>query len=87
MNLAQEIIKKYLFDLYKEETKNSNIIISFLIWTKKNNESLIKSSEDTQLVFDLGNNLINLMVQLKLVKVSLKVLSKEEKNKYFSSSS
>jgi len=79
MNLAQEIIKKYLFDLYKEETKNSNIIISFLIWTKKNNESLIKSSEDTQLVFDLGNNLINLMVQLKLVKVSLKVLSKEEK--------
>ena len=32
MDLGKEKIKKkYLFDLYKEETKNSNIIISFLI--------------------------------------------------------
>lgn len=57
MELGKEIIKQYLFESYKtDQTKKNSNKVTMLIW-KNNNESLIKST--AQLVFDLGNTVIN----------------------------
>ena len=45
----------------------------------KKNLTLIESTEDEQFIFDLGIVLVSFMVELKLVKQSLKVWSKTEK--------
>jgi hypothetical protein len=48
------------------------------MWKNKN-KSLIESTEDSQLKYDLGIVLVNLMVELKLIKLKLKILSRTEK--------
>jgi hypothetical protein len=79
MDLGKEVVKNYLLNLY-QRAKSSNSIkhSSFLKW-KEDNVEIVSSSKDSQLIFDLGNVLINLILQLKLVKISLKILARDEK--------
>lgn len=57
--------------------------LTFVSW-KKDNQELINKIEDTQLLFELGNVLINFMIDFKLLKVEVKVLGRSDKKKYYS---
>ena len=78
IDLGKEIIKQYLLDSYRDYLQNSYAAapdpsdrlqipantttkISLLMW-KNNNKSLVESTEDSQLKYDLGIVLVNLMV-------------------------
>jgi hypothetical protein len=80
MDLGSELINQYLFKSYELEKNQSDIKISFLMWKKsKAGASLVNSMENPQLVFELGSKLINWIVELELIKVSIKILAKNEK--------
>lgn len=46
---------------------------------KKIRNKLIKQQKNTQLLFYLGNLLINILTYFKVIKVDIKVLAKNEK--------
>jgi DNA-dependent RNA polymerase len=77
INLGKEMINKYNLDCYKK-VKQFNPNITYINW-KKENQELILQTYDNQLQFELGNVLINFMIDLKLIKIEVKVLAKDEK--------
>jgi hypothetical protein len=77
INLGKEMINKYNLDCYKK-VKQFNPNITYINW-KKENQELILQTDDNQLQFELGNVLINFMLDLKLIKIEVKVLAKDEK--------
>lgn len=77
INLGKEMINKYNLDCYKK-VKQFNPNITYINW-KKENQELILQTADNQLQFELGNVLINFMIDLKLIKIEVKVLAKDEK--------
>lgn len=81
INLGTEMVKKYNLNCYKK-VKQSNPNITFINW-KQDNQELINQTGDTQFQFDLGNVLINFMLDLKLIKTEVKVLAKVDKKKVF----
>jgi hypothetical protein len=80
MDLESELINQYLFKSYELENNQGDTKISFLMWKKsKAGAALVKSNDNSQLVFELGSKLINWIVELQLIKVSIKILAKDEK--------
>jgi len=77
INLGKEMVNKYNLKAYKK-VKQSNPNLTYIQW-KQDNQELINQTEDTQFQFELGNVLINFMIDLKLIKSEVKVLSKNEK--------
>jgi len=77
INLGKEMVNKYNLKIYKK-VKQSNPKLTYIKW-KQDNQELINQTEDTQFQFELGNVLINFMIDLKLIKNEVKVLSKDEK--------
>nr|QWO71374.1 RNA polymerase [Termitomyces sp. DKA64] len=69
-NFGKEMIKKYLYNCYRNQYKKDNNL-TFLSW-KQNNGEIINFIKESQLDFQLGNVLINLMFQLCLVDVFVK---------------
>ena len=80
INLGKEMVNKYNLKIYKK-VKQSNPKLTYIKW-KQDNQELINQTEDTQFQFELGNVLINFMIDLKLIKNEVKVLSKDEKKIY-----
>ena len=77
ISLGKDIVYNYYLKCYNE-VKKSNPNITFVEW-KKDNQELISNTEDSQLYFDLGNVLINFMIDFNLLKVEIKVLKWDEK--------
>ena len=77
IGLGKEIVSNYLLECFNEVRK-SNPNITFVNW-KKDNQELINKTENTQFIFELGNVLINFMIDLKLLKVEVKVLGRADK--------
>ena len=75
INLGKEMVNKYNLKIYKK-VKQSNPKLTYIKW-KQDNQELINQTEDTQFQFELGNVLINFMIDLKLIKNEVKVLSKD----------
>jgi hypothetical protein len=57
---------------------NTNTKISLLMWKNKN-KSLVESTKESEFKYQLGVVLVNFMVELKLIKIKLKILSRTEK--------
>lgn len=84
MALGKEITFKSIQDCYNTYKKNNTTPLNFYNW-KQENQVLHSEIEDTQFRFELGQILLNIMVDLKLVKNIVKVLGREEKKKHISS--
>jgi len=67
INLGKEMVNKYNLKIYKK-VKQSNPKLTYIKW-KQDNQELINQTEDTQFQFELGNVLINFMIDLKLIKI------------------
>nr|QWO71367.1 RNA polymerase [Termitomyces sp. DKA19] len=74
IDLGKEMLRKYSLDCYKS-IKEFNPNITYINW-KQDNQEWIK---DNQLQFELGNVLINFMMDSKLINVEVKVLALAEK--------
>jgi len=81
INLGKEMVNRYNLDYYKK-VKQSNTNMTYINW-KLLNQELIKQTGESQFQFDLGNILINFMIDLKLIKNEVKVLAKDEKRSIF----
>lgn len=57
--------------------KKSNPNIKFINWKKDNKELIITG--ETQFLFELGNVIINFLVDFKFIKVMVKFLSRDKK--------
>nr|QWO71370.1 RNA polymerase [Termitomyces sp. T123] len=77
IDLGKEMVRKYILDCYKS-FKESNPTITYIKW-KQDNQELINETYDNQFQFELGNILINFMMDSKLINVEIKVLAKDEK--------
>jgi len=66
INLGKEMVNKYNLKIYKK-VKQSNPKLTYIKW-KQDNQELINQTEDTQFQFELGNVLINFMIDLKRIK-------------------
>lgn len=75
--LGKDITFKYISECYKYK-KNNSKDLKFYEW-KQENLVLLTEIEDTQFRFELGQILLNIMVDLKLVSNIVKVLGRDEK--------
>jgi len=67
INLGKEMVNKYNLKIYKK-VKQSNPKLTYIKW-KQDNQELINQTEDTQFQFELGNVLINFMIDLKRMRI------------------
>lgn len=77
IDLGKEIVNNYTTGIYKK-IKQSNPNISYIQW-KEENQEFIHQTNESQFLFELGNLLINFMIDLKLIKAEVKVLAKDDK--------
>lgn len=78
MSLGKEITNKHILQCFNLYKLNNNNILSFYNW-KLNNQDWIEKIEDNQFRFEVGQVLLNIMVELNLVINKVKILGREEK--------
>lgn len=79
IDLGKEIAYKYLLDCYNNYKLNSPTPhLSFYKW-KQENQELRDEVAGSQIRFELGKNLLNIMEDLKLIKNIVKVLGRDDK--------
>lgn len=77
LSLGKDLVNEYLFLRYKKDKEN-NKNISYRDWTNFNN-NLVENVNKSTFIFELGSKLVGWMIQLELVKSTIKTLSKTEK--------
>ena len=87
IDLGREIVNKYIREMYKT-IKQSNPSLTYINWREENSSvDIINQTSESQFQFELGNLLINFMIDLKLIKNEVKFLARNEKKKYSGSRS
>lgn len=83
IDLGKEITYKYILDCYNNYKLNSPTPhLTFYKW-KQENQDLLNEVTDSQIRFELGKILINIMEDLKVIKNIVKVLGREKKKFFF----
>ena len=83
IDLGKSITYKYILDCYNNYKLNSPTPhLTFYKW-KQENQDLLNEVTDSQIRFELGKILINIMEDLKVIKNIVKVLGREEKKIFF----
>lgn len=83
MNLGKEITNKYILQCFNLDKLTNSNHLSFSNW-KLENPDLTNEIEESQFRFELGQVLLNIMVELNLVINKVKLLGREEKRDFSS---
>jgi len=76
IDLGREIVNKYIREMYKT-IKQSNPSLTYINW--RASVDIINQTSESQFQFELGNLLINFMIDLKVIKNEVKILPRNEK--------
>jgi len=80
IDLGREIVNKYIREMYKT-IKQSNPSLTYINW--RASVDIINQTSESQFQFELGNLLINFMIDLKVIKNEVKILPRNEKKLFW----